>query len=148
MVETVDFFTPVVDDPYWFGRIAAANAFSDVWAMGARPLFALNLVGLAGQDAPAWSCSARCCAAAPRRRRWPARPSSAATPSTTPSPSTAWRSPALVHPDRILRNVGARPGDRLLLTKPLGSGIVTTAIKRGLAPPGADRRAVRGSCPR
>ena len=45
VVETVDFFTPVVDDPYWFGRIAAANAFSDIWAMGARPLFALNLVG-------------------------------------------------------------------------------------------------------
>jgi selenide,water dikinase len=52
IVETVDFFTPVVDDPYWFGRIAAANAFSDIWAMGARPLFALNLVGFPVKTLP------------------------------------------------------------------------------------------------
>ena len=93
LVQTVDFFTPIVDDPYDFGRIAAANALSDVYAMGGRPLTALNLVASPlEQLAPTrW---ARSCAAARRRARRPAPRSSAGTRSTTPSPSTASRSPA------------------------------------------------------
>lgn len=133
VVETVDFFTPVVDDAYWFGRIAAANAFSDIWAMGARPLFALNLVGwpvkalsmeLLGEVLRGGAETARLAGA----------PILGGHSIDDPEPKYGMAVTGLVHPDRVLRNVGARPGDRLLLTKPLGSGIVTTAIKRGIAP--------------
>lgn len=132
IVETADFFTPVVDDPYWFGRIAAANAFSDVWAMGGRPLFALNLVG--------WPVKALGMEVLGEVLRGGAEAAALAGAPILgghsiddPEPKYGMAVTGLVHPDRILRNVGARPGDRLLLTKPLGSGIVTTAIKRGLA---------------
>ena len=93
LVQTVDFFTPIVDDPYDFGRIAAANALSDVYAMGARPLTALNLVGFSLEQLGA-EVLAAILRAAPRSPRRPACRSSAATRSTTRSPSTAWRSPA------------------------------------------------------
>jgi selenide,water dikinase len=133
IVETVDFFTPVVDDPYWFGRIAAANAFSDVWAMGGKPLFALNLV--------AWPVKALPLEQLGEVLRGGADAAALAGAAILgghsiddPEPKYGLAVTGLVHPDRILRNVGARPGDRLLLTKPLGSGIVTTAIKRGIAP--------------
>ncbi len=132
IVETADFFTPVVDDPYWFGRIAAANAFSDVWAMGGRPLFALNLVG--------WPVKTLSMDVLGEVLRGGAEAAALAGASVLgghsiddPEPKYGMAVTGLVHPDRILRNVGARPGDRLLLTKPLGSGIVTTAIKRGVA---------------
>ncbi len=132
IVETADFFTPVVDDPYWFGRIAAANAFSDVWAMGGRPLFALNLVG--------WPVKVLSMDLLGEVLRGGAEAAALAGASVLgghsiddPEPKYGMAVTGLVHPDRILRNVGARPGDRLLLTKPLGSGIVTTAIKRGVA---------------
>jgi selenide,water dikinase len=132
VVETVDFFTPVVDDPYWFGRIAAANAFSDIWAMGARPLFALNLVGwpvgtlpmdLLGEVLRGGAETARLAGAAILGGH----------SIDDPEPKYGMAVTGLVHPDRVLRNVGARPGDVLLLTKPLGTGIITTAIKRELA---------------
>ena len=132
VVETVDFFTPVVDDPYWFGRIAAANAFSDIWAMGAKPLFALNLVGwpvktlsmdLLGEVLRGGAEAAALAGA----------PVLGGHSIDDPEPKYGMAVTGLVHPDRILRNVGAKPGDRLLLTKPLGSGIITTAIKRGVA---------------
>ena len=132
VVETVDFFTPVVDDPYWFGRIAAANAFSDIWAMGARPLFALNLVGwpvgtlsmdMLGEVLRGGAETARLAGA----------PILGGHSIDDPEPKYGMAVTGLVHPDRVLRNVGARPGDVLLLTKPLGTGIVTTAIKRELA---------------
>ncbi len=129
IVETVDFFTPVVDDPYWFGRIAAANAFSDVWAMGARPLFALNLVSwpvgklpmeLLGEVLRGGAESARLAGA----------PILGGHSIDDPEPKYGMAVTGIVHPDRVLRNVGARAGDVLLLTKPLGTGIATTAIKR------------------
>jgi selenide,water dikinase len=134
IVETIDFFTPVVDDPYWFGRIAAANAFSDVWAMGARPLFALNLVGFPIQKLPRdvlaailrGGADAACEAGAPIL---------GGHSIDDPEPKYGMAVTGVVHPQKVLRNVGARPGDRLLLTKPLGSGILTTAIKRQLATP-------------
>lgn len=132
VVETVDFFTPVVDDPYWFGRIAAANAFSDIWAMGAKPLFALNLVGW-----PVKTLSLDILAEVLRGGAEAAALAGAPVLGghsiDDPEPKYGMAVTGLVHPDRILRNVGARPGDRLLLTKPLGSGIITTAIKRGVA---------------
>jgi selenide,water dikinase len=133
IVETVDFFTPVVDDPYWFGRIAAANAFSDVWAMGGRPLFALNLVS--------WPVGTLPMDQLGDVLRGGADTAALAGASILgghsiddPEPKYGLAVTGIVHPDRILRNVGAKPGDRLLLTKPLGTGVASTAIKRGVAP--------------
>lgn len=141
VVETVDFFTPVVDDPYWFGRIAAANAFSDVWAMGARPIFALNLVGW-----PVKTLSMEMLGEVLRGGAETARLAGAPVLGghsiDDPEPKYGMAVTGLVHPDRVLRNVGARPGDRLLLTKPLGTGIVATAIKRGIAPAAMVDRAI------
>jgi selenide,water dikinase len=135
VVETADFFTPVVDDPYWFGRIAAANAFSDIWAMGARPLFALNLVGWPVNTLPL-EVLAEVLRGGADTAALAGAPILGGHSIDDPEPKYGMAVTGLVHPDRILRNVGARPGDRLLLTKPLGSGILTTAIKRGLASPG------------
>ncbi len=141
IVETIDFFTPVVDDPYWFGRIAAANAFSDVWAMGGRPLFALNVVG--------WPVGKLPLEMLGEVLRGGAEAAALAGASILgghsiddPEPKYGLAVTGLVHPERILRNVGARPGDALVLTKPLGSGIATTAVKRELATPALVERAV------
>jgi selenide,water dikinase len=132
VVETVDFFTPVVDDAYTFGRIAAANALSDVWAMGARPLFALNLVGWPVGKLPAEMLGEvlRGGAEAAGEAGIPVLGGHSID---DPEPKYGMAVTGLVHPDRVLRNVGARAGDLLVLTKPLGSGIVTTALKRGIA---------------
>jgi len=142
IVETVDFFTPVVDDPFWFGRIAAANAFSDIWAMGARPLFALNLVGFPVGKLPLESLSEILRGGADAAREAGA-PVLGGHSIDDPEPKYGMAVTGTVHPARILRNVGARPGDALLLTKPLGSGIVTTGIKRGTAPAAVVDRAVK-----
>jgi selenide,water dikinase len=121
-----------VDDPYWFGRIAAANALSDIWAMGGRPLFALNLVGwpvaklsmdVLGEVLRGGAETARLAGA----------PILGGHSIDDPEPKYGMAVTGMVDPDRVLRNVGARPGDVLLLTKPIGSGILTTAIKRGVA---------------
>ena len=132
VVETVDFFTAVVDDPYWFGRIAAANAFSDIWAMGARPLFALNLVAFPVKTLPL-EMLAEILRGGSEAAALAGAPVLGGHSIDDPEPKYGMAVTGLVHPDRILRNVGARPGDVLLLTKPLGSGILTTAIKRGVA---------------
>ncbi len=132
VVETVDFFAPVVDDPYWFGRIAAANALSDIWAMGARPLFALNLIGWPVKALPMEQLGEVLRGGAEAARL--AGISILGGHSIDDSePKYGLAVTGVVHPARILRNVGARPGDRLILTKPLGSGIASTALKRGLA---------------
>lgn len=133
IVETVDFFTPVVDDPYWFGRIGAANAFSDIWAMGAKPLFALNLVAWPVKTLP-MEMLGEVLRGGAEVARLAGAPVLGGHSIDDPEPKYGMAVTGLVHPDRVLRNVGARPGDRLLLTKPLGSGIITTAIKRGIAP--------------
>jgi len=142
VVETVDFFTPVVDDPWTFGRIAGANAFSDIWAMGARPIFALNLVGFPVGKLPLEILTAILQGGADAAREAGA-PILGGHSIDDPEPKYGMAVTGLVHPARVLRNVGARPGDALLLTKPLGSGIVTTAIKRGTAPPALAERAIR-----
>ncbi len=131
VVQTVDFFTPVVDDPYWFGRIAAANALSDIWAMGGRPLFALNLVGWPVGKLPLEQLGEVLRGGA-ESARLAGIPILGGHSIDDPEPKYGLAATGLVHPDRILRNAGARPGDRLLLTKPLGTGIASTALKRGL----------------
>lgn len=140
VVETVDFFTPVVDDPYWFGRIAAANAFSDIYAMGARPLFALNLVAFPVKTLPI-EILAEILRGGSEAAQAAGAPILGGHSIDDPEPKYGLAVTGVVHPDRVLRNVGARPGDQLLLTKPLGSGVVTTAIKRGIASEDLIRRA-------
>jgi selenide,water dikinase len=133
IVETVDFFTPVVDDPYWFGRIAAANAFSDVWAMGGRPLFALNVVAWPVEKLP-MDMLGEVLRGGAESARLAGASILGGHSIDDPEPKYGMAVTGLVHPDRVLRNVGARPGDVLLLTKPLGSGIAATAIKKEVAP--------------
>jgi selenide,water dikinase len=129
MVQTVDFFTPIVDDPYDFGRIAAANAISDVYAMGGTPLTALNIVAF-----PIESLGTEILAAIL------AGGASVATTAgvsivgghtiKSDEPKYGMAVTGTIHPDRIVTNRGARPGDLLLLTKTVGTGILTTAHKR------------------
>ncbi len=133
IVQTIDFFTPVVDDPYWYGRISAANAFSDVWAMGGRALFAVNVVGWPVGKVP-MEILGEVLRGGAEAARLAGAPILGGHSIDDPEPKYGLAVTGLVHPDRVLRNVGARPGDVLLLTKPIGSGIATTAIKRGIAP--------------
>ena len=140
VVETVDFFPPVVDDPYVFGQIAAANALSDIWAMGARPLFALNLVGFPG-ELPL-KVLGRILAGGQKKAEEAGISILGGHSIQDPEPKYGLAVTGVVHPGRLLTNAGARPQDVLLLTKPLGSGIAATAIKRGVADRALVRRAV------
>jgi selenide,water dikinase len=126
----VDYITPIVDDPLWFGRVAAANSLSDVWAMGGRPVLAVNLVnfpagtldtgllreilkGGAEKVAEAGACLG------------------GGHSVEDPEPKYGLAVTGVVHPDRILTNGGSRPGDGLVLTKPLGSGVIFNANRAG-----------------
>jgi selenide,water dikinase len=134
VVQSVDLFPPVVDDPYDFGRIAAANSLSDIYAMGARPLFALSVVGF-----PLAKLKLEVLAAILRGGADVARAAGidilGGHSIDDLEPKYGLVVTGVVHPDRVWRNVGARPGDALVLTKPLGTGLLTTAIKRGLLGP-------------
>lgn len=129
-IHTVDFFTPIVDDPFWFGQIAAANALSDVYAMGGRPAVAMNLLCAPGclpqevlrkilEGGHQKALEAGCVIAGGHSIQ-------------DHEPKYGLCVTGYVHPDRVLRNVGAKPGDALLLTKPLGTGVLTTAAKAEL----------------
>ncbi len=132
IIQTVDFFTPVVDDPYTFGAIAAANAFSDIYAMGGRPVFALNIVGFPVNRLPMSVLEAILRGA--RDKAQEAGVSIIGGHSIEdPEPKFGMAVTGFTHPGRILRNVGAHPGDALVITKPIGTGIITTAMKRGMA---------------
>jgi selenide,water dikinase len=140
LVQTVDFFTPVVDDPYDWGRIAAANALSDVYAMGGRPLTALNLVGWPrsldfGLLGRVLEGGAAVCAEA--------GVSIVGGHSVDdPEPKFGLAVTGFVHPDRVVRTRGASAGDSLVLTKPLGMGIVSSGIKEGRTSAATAARAV------
>jgi selenide, water dikinase len=131
IVQTVDFFTPIVDDPYDFGAIAAANALSDIYAMGAKPLTALNLVAFP-KDGPIEFLA--------EIMRGGAEKAQEAGVSIIGGHSIDDKEPkygmavtGIIHPDKIVQKVGARAGNALVLTKPLGTGIISTAIKMGRA---------------
>ena len=141
LVQTVDFFTPIVDDPFAFGRIAAANALSDVYAMGGRPLTALNLLGVPADRVPA-AVVARILQGGARTLREAGCALVGGHTIRNPEPLYGLSVTGLVDPRRMLTNAAARPGDLLVLTKPLGTGIATTAIKRGQATPALARKAV------
>jgi selenide,water dikinase len=130
IIETVDFFPPVVDDPYTFGAVAAANALSDIYAMGGRPLFALNLAAFP-DDQPLAVLSEILRGGAEKVREAGAVIAGGHTV-TDKEPKYGLAVTGLVHPDRILAKGGARTGDRLVLTKSLGTGVLTTAHKQGV----------------
>lgn len=131
LVQTVDFFTPVVDDPYWFGQIAAANALSDIYAMGAVPKTALNLVCFSPGKFDISILKEIIRGGADKIRE--AGVSLLGGHSIEDEEIKYGMSvTGIVHPDKILLNEGARPGDMLVLTKPLGTGIMNTAIKGNL----------------
>ncbi len=132
LVFTTDFFTPIVDDAYDFGRIAAANALSDVYAMGARPLMALNLVGFPAKTLPLDLLS-RILEGGSAAVSEAGVALAGGHSIDDPEPKYGLAVVGIVHPEQVVRNAGARPGDKLVLTKPLGVGVTTTAIKRGLA---------------
>lgn len=142
LVATTDFFTPIVDDPFDFGRIAAANALSDIYAMGARPLFALNLVafprkllgrGILEEILRGGSAAAREAGIA----------IVGGHSIDDAEPKYGLCVLGEVPPDRLVRNSTARPGDRLVLTKPVGTGVIATAIKADAADPATIEAAVR-----
>ncbi len=141
LVQTVDFITPVVDDPFDFGAIAAANALSDVYAMGATPVCALNLLANPGNRVTNAVLSEILLGGRDTTDR----------AGVAVIGGHSVKSPELmfglsvtgtVHPDRVVTNAGARPGDRLVLTKPLGVGIITTALKNEAVDEGVLARAV------
>ncbi len=131
LVQTTDFFTPIVDDPFAYGQIAAANALSDVFAMGGRPLTALNIMGM-----PTDFVSEKTIATILRGGLEKAREVGCAIIGghtiRNPEPIYGLAVTGIVSPKKILTNAKAKPGDTLVLTKPLGTGIATTGIKRGL----------------
>ncbi len=131
LVATVDFFTPIVDSAYDFGRIAAANAFSDVYAMGATPLLALNLVGWPRDTLPLELLGEVLRGGGDIAREAGAFVLGGHSVDD-PEPKYGMVAIGEAHPDRIVTNAGARAGDVLVLTKPLGTGILTTALKRDL----------------
>jgi selenide, water dikinase len=133
LVETVDIFPPIVDDPYDYGRIAATNALSDVYAMGAQPLNALSFVAWPVETlssdvlARVFEGAAAICAEA-------GIAISGGHSIIDQEPKFGLFVTGTVHPARIVSNAGARPGDALVLTKPIGTGVLTTAVKRGRLP--------------
>ncbi len=141
LVCTLDFFTPIVDDPYWFGQIAAANSLSDVYAMGGRPVLALNIVCFPKKGLDKDILREILRGGAEKVRE--AGAVLAGGHSVDDREIKYGLSVVgVVHPERYLTNAGARPGDRLFLTKPLGTGIIATAVKGGVADEAAARRAM------
>ncbi|MEM1222665.1 MAG: selenide, water dikinase SelD [Verrucomicrobiota bacterium] len=142
LVQTTDFFTPIVDDPYTYGQIAATNALSDVYAMGGRPITALALAGMPDEvllpetireiflGGSEKAKEAKCSILGGHTIR-------------VPEPIYGLACTGLIDPDKLMTNAGARPGDWLVMTKPLGTGIITTGIKRGHASGSSVESAVR-----
>ncbi len=131
LVATVDFFTPIVDDPYAYGAIAAANSLSDVYAMGGRPIFALNIAAFPA-DLPEDVMAAILRGGAEKVRE-AGVPIAGGHTIQDKEPKYGLVVLGLVDPRRVLTKGGAQPGDVLVLTKPLGAGVITTALKRDLA---------------
>ncbi|MGB6495689.1 MAG: selenide, water dikinase SelD [Candidatus Acidiferrum sp.] len=140
LVQTVDFFTPIVDDPFLFGQIAAANSLSDIYAMGGRPISSLSIVGFPEKGDPeileqiirgglAKMDEAKCSVIGGHSIR-------------TDDMLFGYAVTGTIHPQRVWRNVGAKPGDALLFTKPIGTGVITTALKKDRAPAESLRAAV------
>ena len=131
IVQTVDYFTPVVDDPYTFGAITAANSLSDIYAMGAQPLFALNVVGFPSKKLSLEVLAEILKGGAAKAVEAGINIIGGHTIEDQ-EPKYGLVVTAVIHPDEVVTNAGAKVGDYLVLTKPLGLGIITTAMKKGL----------------
>jgi len=141
LVQTVDFFTPIVDDPFAYGQIAAANALSDVFAMGGRPLTALNIMGFPADLIPPKTITSILHGGYEKA----AEVSCAIIGGHTirnPEPIYGLAVTGIVDLRHMMTNANARPGDLLVLTKPLGTGIATTALKRGLCSREVERKVI------
>lgn len=141
IVNTVDFFTPIVDDPYVFGQVAATNALSDVYAMGAEPTTALNIVCF-----PRGKMDIQVLGEILKGGGEKVREAGAVVIGghsiIDDEIKYGMAITGVVHPDRVIRNVGIKDGDALILTKPLGTGIITTALKNGKAPQESIEKAI------
>jgi len=142
IVQTVDFFPPIVDDPVEYGRIAAANSLSDIYAMGARPITALSIVGFPRGKLD-MSVLGQILAGGAEKVLEAGAVILGGHSVSDSEVKFGLSVTGVVHPERFVRNSGARPGDVLVLTKPLGTGTITTALKQGKAPAEALRAAVR-----
>jgi selenide,water dikinase len=131
LVQTIDFFTPIVDDPFTFGAIAAANALSDVWAMGGTPMTSLSVLVWPGPDDLETLEQILLGGAAKMREAECVILGGHSV--TDPEIKFGYAVTGTVHPDRVWTNAGARPGDALVLTKRIGTGTISTALKRGIA---------------
>jgi len=141
IVQTLDFFTPIADDPYDFGAIAAANALSDIYAMGAVPLFALNIVGFPENQLP-MEVLHQILKGAQEKAAEAGIGVLGGHSIEDPEPKFGMVVTGIVDPQKVIKNYGALPGDCLILTKPLGLGILTTAIKRGLVEVPTEKKAM------
>jgi len=141
LVQTVDFFTPIVDEPGDWGRIAAANALSDVYAMGGTPLTALQLLSWPRDGLP-WEVAAAVMDGGLEVLTAAGCTLAGGHSIDDREPKYGFAITGTVHPDQIIANAGARPGDRLVLSKPIGTGIISTAIKAGSADPSVRDAAV------
>lgn len=142
IVQTVDFFTPVVDDPYAFGMIAAANALSDIYAMGAKPLTVMNLVSFPVGKLD-MSILAQILQGGNEKIREAGAILVGGHSIDDQEPKYGLSVTGVVHPQSLLSNSGAKEGDFLVLTKPLGIGIITTGIKRGIVAPDDEQEVIR-----
>ncbi len=142
IIQTVDFFTPIVDDPYHFGAIAAANALSDVYAMGGNPLFALNIVGFPDNRLPVEVLKSILKGAQDKAMEAGVSILGGHTVEDT-EPKYGMAVTGIIHPDKIITNSNAQPGDAIILTKPIGTGIISTAIKRGIADESTKQEVIR-----
>lgn len=140
MIQTVDFFTPIVDDPYTFGQIAAANSLSDVYAMGGEPKIALNIVGFPNCLDP--SILGDILAGGADKVKEAGAVLVGGHSVQDDEPKYGLCVSGFVHPDRIFKNYGCKPGDVLILTKQIGSGIINTAVKAEMASEAAIKEAV------
>jgi selenide,water dikinase len=142
LIQTVDFFTPVVNEPYTFGQIAAANALSDIYAMGGRPLTALNIVCYPAKTVPKEVLQAILAGGLDKIHEAGALLVGGHSVDDTEL-KYGLSVTGVVHPERVLTNGGARVGDQLILTKPLGTGVIATAMKGRLASPESEAEAIR-----
>jgi selenide,water dikinase len=145
LVQTVDFFTPIVDDPYTFGQIAAANSLSDVYAMGGRPISALSIVGFpnTGRDIEILEAILKGGLAKMQEAGCTVIGGHSLGDEEI---KFGYAVTGIINPRRVLKNVGARPGDRLILTKRLGTGVIGTALKKDSAGKAVVDAAVESMC--
>ncbi|MFR5601702.1 MAG: selenide, water dikinase SelD [Lachnospiraceae bacterium] len=141
LIQTLDFFTPVVDDPYVFGQVAAANALSDIYAMGGEPKVALNIVAWPNCVNPKFLGQIMAGGADKVKEAGAVLAGGHSIQDNEPKYGLSVT--GVVHPDKIFKNCGAKPGDLLILTKPLGTGIVNTAVKAEMASPAAQEEVIR-----